>query len=227
MKKSLIIFGTGKIADVIFYYATEECGLDVEAFVVDPPFVGNGECKGRPVIPLDQLKSKYPPEKFDAFVAIGYHQLNQLRAQKCIEIRNLGYQLISIVSPSANTPKDLIHGVNCFIMPPCEIHPCVKLGENVFVWGGAMIAHHCEIGDNCWITSSAQVGGASSIGANTFLALNATVGHGVKIGKSCFLGANTLVTKDLLDTQVVISESSKPIKLNSTQFLKFSSFSNL
>lgn len=227
MKKPLVVFGTGKIADVVFYYATQECGFHVEAFVVDAPFVGNGEWKGRPVIPLEELKTKYPPQEFDAFVAIGYHQLNQLRAQKCNELLDLGYQLISIVSPLANVTRDLSHGSNCFIMPPCEIHPCVKLGNNVFVWGGAMIAHHCEIGDNCWITSSAQIGGASIIGENTFLALNSTVSHGIKVGRSCFLGANTLVTKDLLDLQVVISESSKPIKLNSTQFLKFSSFSNL
>jgi sugar O-acyltransferase (sialic acid O-acetyltransferase NeuD family) len=227
MKKPLIIFGKGKIADVVLYYATEECGYQVEAFVVDRPYVGSGEWKGRPVIALDEVNDKFPPEQFDAFVAVGYHQLNNLRATKCQSMIELGYCMVSIVSPLANITKDLVFGYNCFIMPPCEIHPCVKLGNNVFVWGGAMVAHHCIVEDNCWITSSVQIGGASSIGQNTFLALNATVGHGVTIGSSCFLGANTLVTKNMLDNQVVIAESSKPIKLNSSQFLRFSSFSDL
>jgi sugar O-acyltransferase (sialic acid O-acetyltransferase NeuD family) len=227
MKKSLIIFGIGKIADVVYYYATEECGFEVKAFVVDRPFVGDGHWKGLPVVALDEVQMKYPKEKFDAFVAVGYHDLNALRTQKCRELMSMGYHLVSIISPQAKAPKDLSCGFNAFIMPPCEIHPCVKIGNNVFVWGGAVIAHHCIIEDNCWITSSAQVGGASRIGSNSFLAMNTTVGHGVVIGQSCFLGANTLVTKNMIDFQVVIAESSKPIKLNSTQFLRFSSFSNL
>ena len=78
-----------------------------------------------------------------------------------------------------------------------------------------------------WITSTANIGGNCQIGEHSFLALNTTVSHGVTIGKKCFLGANTLVTKNMEDGQVVIAESAKPIRLNSTQFLKFSSFSNL
>ncbi len=65
------------------------------------------------------------------------------------------------------------------------------------------------------------------MGEHTFVALNATIGHSAEIGKECFLGANTLVTKKLEDGQVVIAESSKPIRLNSKQFLKMSTFSSL
>ncbi len=38
MKKDLIIFGIGKIAEVIFYYAKEECGFNVVAFCVDEQY---------------------------------------------------------------------------------------------------------------------------------------------------------------------------------------------
>jgi UDP-3-O-[3-hydroxymyristoyl] glucosamine N-acyltransferase len=112
-------------------------------------------------------------------------------------------------------------------MPPSIIHPCVTLGNNVFVWSGALVGHHTVVGDHCWLTSHCHIGGNVQIGHNSFVALNATVGHSVTIGNECFLGANTLVNKELLDGQVVIAESSKAIKLNSKQFLKFSSFSSL
>ena len=227
MKKPIVIFGTGKIAEVILYYAEQECGFQVDAFVVDAAYVGSGEWKGKPVYGLEQILDHVTPDSHDAFVAVGYHNMNELRAQKMEALQNIGFSLVSVIAPNAHVPKDLKHGYNCFVMSPAIIHPCVTLGNDVFVWSGAMVAHHSSIQDHCWITSTANIGGNCQIGEHSFLALNTTVSHGVTIGKKCFLGANTLVTKNMEDGQVVIAESSKPIRLNSTQFLKFSSFSSL
>lgn len=227
MKKPLVIFGTGKIAEVVSYYAMQECGCTVAAFTVDSGHKQSDTFLGRPVIKFEQLPMLYPPHRYDMFVAIGYHDLNQLRAAKFDATRSLGYKLVSVVSPKTSLPDNVVYGDNCFIMPPCIVHPCVQLGNNVFVWSGAMIGHHSVIADHCWFTSNCNIGGNVVMGQNCFVALNATIGHSVRIGNQCFLGANTLVTKDLEDERVVIAESSKPIKLSSSQFLKFSSFSSL
>ncbi len=227
MNKPLIIFGTGKIAEVVSYYAMEECGLQVAAFTVDKAHKQSVAFLDKPVVDFEDLTALYPPAQYDLFVAVGYHNLNKLREEKCNAAREKGYHLISIVSPQAFLAKNVVYGANCFIMAPCIIHPCVRLGNDVFVWSGALIGHHSVIDDHCWFTSNANIGGNVVMGKNCFIALNATVGHSVQVGSFCFLGANTLVTKSLQDEQVVISESSKPIKLSSSQFLKFSSFSSL
>ena len=112
-------------------------------------------------------------------------------------------------------------------MPPCFIHPCVHLKNDVFVFSGAMVGHHSVIEDHCWLTASCNIAGNVHIGANTFLAVNATIGHSISIGKNCFVGANTLVTKDIEEEKVLIAESTKPIRLNSSQFLRMSKFSTL
>ena len=39
MKKPIIIFGTGKIADVVYYYATAECGFEVAGFSVNEAYL--------------------------------------------------------------------------------------------------------------------------------------------------------------------------------------------
>jgi sugar O-acyltransferase (sialic acid O-acetyltransferase NeuD family) len=227
MKKKLVIFGIGKIAEVIYYYAASECGFVVEAFCVDQEYKNGEIFNGLPVVSFQDVEKKYPPAEFDMFIAVGYHDLNRLREKKCSEAVQKGYSLVSIISPLCNIPSNVSIGWNCFIMPPAIIHPCVQIKDDVFVWSGAMVAHHSVIEDNCWLTSCCNVSGNVNIGANTFLAVNATVGHNVKIGKNCFLGANSLVTKDLSENGVVISESSKPLRLNSSQFLRMSSFSNL
>lgn len=227
MKKKLIVFGIGKIAEVIFYYAKHECGFDVAAFCVDAKYKKEDLFQGLPVVSFDEVAKNYPAESNDMFIGIGYHDLNRIRETKCMEAKEKGYTLASIISPLANIPSNVTVGENCFIMPPAIIHPCVTIKNNVFVWSGTMIGHHSIIDDNCWLTSSCNISGNVHVGANTFLAVNATIGHSVSIGKNCFIGANALVTKNLEEEKVVIAESTKPIRLNSKQFLKMSNFSSL
>ena len=182
---------------------------------------------GAAVVAFEDLDKKFSPDRYDIFVAVGYHDLSRLREQKCREAEAKGYQLVSIVSPKANIPGNVVFGKNCFIMPPAFIHPYVTIGDNVFIWSGAMVGHHSTIHDNCWLTSGCNVSGNVTLGKNCFLAVNATIAHSVKIGEACFLGANCLVTKDVEDKKVLIVESTKPIRLNSSQFLRISTFSNL
>lgn len=227
MKKDLVIFGIGKIAEVVFYYAKEECGFNVAAFCVDSQYKTVEIFQGLPVTAFESVEQDFPPVMYDMFVAVGYHDLNRLREARCKEALAKGYELVSIVSPMANLPKNIRLGWNCFVMPPCFIHPYVVLQSNVFVFNGATVGHHSVIDDNCWLTSSCNIGGNVHIGANTFMALNSTIGHSVSIGKNCFIGANALITKNLEDDKVVIAEPSKPLRLNSHQFLRMSNFSSL
>jgi len=227
VNKPIIIFGTGKIADVVHYYATTECGYEVAGFCVNENYLGDAMFNQKPVYAFETLEKNFPPSDYEMFVAVGYHNINEVREQKCNEAIAKGYHLVSVVSPLCHLPANVSYGYNCFIMPPSIIHPCVKLGNNVFVWSGALVGHHTVVGDHCWLTSHCHIGGNVQIGHNSFVALNATVGHSVILGNHCFLGANTLVIKNMEPLQVVIADASKPIKMNSRQFLKFSSFTSL
>jgi|SRR6185437_3566699 len=227
MKKGLVIFGTGKIAEVIYYYAKEECSYNVVAFAVDEKYKTENTFLGLPVLSFNDIEKTYPPASYDMFIAVGYHDINAFRETKCKEAIIKGYKLVSVISPNTNLPKNVTIGNNCFIMPPSIIHPCVTIGNNVFIWNGSVVGHHSHIKDNCWLTSGCNISGNVTLGENTFIAINATVGHSVSVGKECFIGANALVIKNTTDGQVFIAESTKPIKVNSTQFLKFSKFSSL
>ncbi len=227
MSKQLVIFGTGKIADVIYYYAGTECGFDIAAFCVDNEYMKEETFNGLPVHSFEEIERKFSPQQYDMFIAVGYQDLNRVRENKCREAMVKGYSLVSVISPLCNIPVNVVLGWNCFVMPPAIVHPCVEIKNNVFVWSGAMVAHHSVIEDNCWLTSCCNISGNVLLGANTFMAINATIGHSVHVGKNCFLGANTLVIKNLEDDKVVIAESNKPLRLTSSQFLRMSNFSSL
>ena len=224
--KPIVLFGTGKIAEVILYFFTHHSDRQVVACTVDRDYSPGPEWQGMPVVPFDEIARSHPPETYEMFVALGYQDMNALRAEKCAEARHLGYTLASYIHPDSGIPTDCVYGDNCFIMNQVHIHPKVKLGNNVFVWSGALIGHHSTIGNNCWLTSCSNISGVVEVGANCFFAVNSTVGNSVRIGENCFIGANALVTKCADDGQVLIEERTKPHRLNSQQFLRMTRFSD-
>ena len=225
--KPLILFGAGKIAEVLLYFFRNHSDREVVALTADEKYMTGDALYDLPLVSFENIDEEYPPESHDMFIALGYQELNALRATKLKEAKSKGYSLASYIHPKSGIPNDCLYGENCFVMNNVMIHPKVTLGDNVFVWSGAMIGHHSNIGDNCWLTSCANISGVVSVGQNCFFAVNATVGHGITIGKECFFGANSLVTKCTDDAQVFLAESTKPFRINSHQFLRMSDFTDL
>jgi sugar O-acyltransferase (sialic acid O-acetyltransferase NeuD family) len=224
--KPIILFGMGKIAEVVLYFLRHHSDFELVASTVDRSFLVTDTWQGLPAVPFEDVEQLYPPDKYAMFVAVGYQELNALRARKYEEAKSKGYTLISYVHPQSGLPKDCEYGENCFIMNHVMIHPRVRLGNNVFVWSGAMIGHHSSVGDHCWLTSCANLSGVVTVGRNCFFAVNATIGHNIVIGDECFIGANALVTKCAEDRQVFLADNTKPFRLNSHQFLRMSNFAS-
>lgn len=223
----VVLFGTGKIAEVVLHFLQHASDFEVVACTVDREYLPAENWHGLPCVAFEDVESRFPPSEFDMFVALGYQDLNDLRAEKVQAAERKGYRLVSYVHPDSGLPQDCKLGPNCFVMNNVNVHPCVTLGSNVFVWSGTMIGHHSCIGDHCWLSSSANISGGANVGSHCFFAVNSTVGHGLKIGSRCFLGANSLVTRCAEDAQVFVSESTKPFRLDSQQFLRLSQFSSL
>ena len=225
--KPIVLFGAGKIAEVILYCFRHHSDREVAACTADREYLPASPWNGLPVVDFAKIQETHPAADFDIFVALGYQDLNGLRAKKCAEARALGYALPSYVYPQSGLPLDCEYGDNCFIMNNVLVHPRVRLGNNVFVWSGAMVGHHSVIGDNCWLTSCCNVSGAVTLGKNCFLAVNSTIAHAVHVGDDCFIGANALVTKCTDNGEVYLAEATKSFRLNSRQFLRISNFSDL
>jgi sugar O-acyltransferase (sialic acid O-acetyltransferase NeuD family) len=225
--KQIVLFGTGKIAEVMLYFLRHHSDYEVVACTVDRPFLSGETWQDLPAIAFDEMERRYPPATHAMFVAIGYQELNALRARTCAQAKAKGYTLISYIHPQSGLPGDCEYGENCFIMNNVSIHPRVRVGNNVFIWSGAMIGHHSTIGDHCWVTSGANISGVVTVGKNCFFAVNATVAHNVVMGDECFVGANALVTKCSNNREVFLAESTKPFRLDSHQFLRMSKFAEL
>ena len=218
MKDKIIIFGAGKISEVISAYFLLDNKFEICAYAVDANYKKSEIFLGKPLITEQEAINNYSPKDYSFFIALGYHNNNKLRKEKYQFFKSKGYRFVNYIDKKIRI--DIEVGENVFLMDDVLLQPKVKIGNNVFIFGGAMVGHHSIIKDNCWITGGALIGGSVFIGDSTFLAMGTTVGHETQIGKNCFLGANILVSKNLPDNSVVIKPDTDILRLNTEQFLK-------
>lgn len=192
-----IIFGTGDIAEVAHSYLTKDSPYEVVAFTANRQFIQGDEFNGLPLVPFEDIEGSYPPDKYGMFVAIGYRDVNRLRAEKYEEAKAKGYPLLSYMNSKVAHWGETEIGDNTFIFENQTIQPFVKIGNDVIIWSGNHIGHHSEIGDHCFISSHVVISGRVQIGRYCFLGVNATFRDGISIGEGCVIGAGALILRDL------------------------------
>lgn len=216
----VVIVGAGKIADEAYFYLTNDSEHDVVAFSVDRAFVGEGQKLGLPVVAFEEVEQAYPPGEHKMFVAVGYQDLNRLRAGKYDAAKAKGYELISYVSSRAANFGNVEIGDNCFILEFVSLQPCSKIGNDVFLWPGVTIGHHATIQDHCYIVAGAVIAGNAVVEPRCFLGVQASVGHEIRVGEGSFLGAGVVVTKDAEPRSVYIGADTPKFRLDADMFLR-------
>lgn len=220
MKKPLVIFGFGDIAQLAHFYFTTDSQYEVVAFTVDAAYLTATTFCGLPVIAFEEITKHYPPEKCDLFVALSYAKLNTVRKEKYLAAKELGYRLPSFISSHATVLNEGRIGENCFIFEDNTIQPFVTVGNNVTFWSGNHIGHHSTIGDHCFIASHVVISGGVEIGEQCFIGVNATLRDHIKIGDKCVVGAGTLLLADAEAEGVYIGDATERSKIPSTKLRK-------
>ena len=217
----IVVFGAGKIADVVHASMAGDPKIEIAGFTCDPAFVTEKTKHGLPVVPFDAVERMFPSGDFAMFVAVGYHELNRLRAERCAAARAKGYRLVSWVSPRVSLDPSVTIGENCLVLEGASVQPFATLGDGVFVWSGAVVAHHANVGDYCWLASNSTVSSTTVLGPNCFLGVNVAIGHGLEIGARCIFGAGAVATRDTAPDGVYIAGDTERFRLDSAHFLKF------
>lgn len=221
--KRIVIFGIGKIADVAFQHMKRDNSHEVVGFTCDRQWLPDAEAStfhDLPVYPFEDLESRYPPDQFALFIAVGYHELNAVRAEKYFQAKNRGYELTSYVSRRADVGPWLQIGDNCLILDGVGIQPGVAIGSNVSIWNNTLIGHHSKVDDHCWLAANATLGGCVHLGANSFVGLNATIGGEVDVGERCFIGGGANVMRSAPPKSVYVASSTEKFRLDSDAFIR-------
>lgn len=217
MKKKLVIFGCGDIAQLAHYYFSTDSENEVVAFTVDAAFVPGTDFCGLPVVPFEVLAARYAPDEFEVFVALSYSKLNAVRKEKYLAVKAQGYGFASYVSRRATVLNQGKIGENCFILEHNTIQPFVVVGDNVTLWSGNHIGHHSIIADHCFIASHVVVSGGVKIEEQCFIGVNATLRDHITVGARCVVGAGALLLTDAAPEGVYLGTTTERSKVPSTR----------
>lgn len=220
MKRKLVIFGSGDIAQLAHYYFSTDSDYEIVAFTVDATYIQKSAFCNLPVIAFEEVDKLYPPNDHDFFVALAYSKLNAIRKEKYLAAKALGYQIASFISSRATVLNNNQIGENCFIFEDNTIQPFVTIGNNVTLWSGNHIGHHSRIKDHTFIASHVVVSGGVEIGEQCFIGVNATLRDHIKVGDKCIIGAGTLLLADAEPEGLYVGTGTERSKIPSTRLRK-------
>jgi len=219
-KRKLVIVGDSAFAEVALEYFTQDSPYEVVAFAVEEAYLKRSELLGVPIVPFENLASRFDPANHDCYVAIVYSQLNRLRGRLARTAKQSGYRLASYVSPRAFVWPNVKLGEHCFIFENNVVQPFVTLGDNVVLWSGNHIGHHSRIGNNVFISSHVVISGFCEVDDNCFLGVNVSVANNVSIAKDCWIGPGVVISENTKDGELYRSPESEVAKVSAPRFFR-------
>ncbi|WP_289242275.1 UDP-N-acetylbacillosamine N-acetyltransferase [uncultured Campylobacter sp.] len=189
---SLYIYGNGGHAKVVADIARAN-GYDNLIFLDD-----NSDMKFNSNLP------KHP-----IIIAIG----NALIRQK---LQNLvlssGFELITLIHPTAVIGSDVTIGNGSVVMPGAIINAKSTIGNGVIINSGAIIEHECTIGDFAHICPGVAIAGGSLVGERSWIGIGSSIIQNITIKPDITIGAGSVVVKDILEGSLAYGNPCRVVK---------------
>lgn len=193
MTRGLIIYGNGAFAKLMTHHFEAE-GRPVVAYTVDREHLAGGTPE-RPVVALDEAPARYPPDRFDLFVAVGYRRMRARRAM-FERARAAGYRLASFVSRTAVVSPAATLGENVVLQDQVLVEPFVHIGDHVVVCSASTICHDSRVGAHGFLSARSVLAGRTTVGEGSFLGIAAGTINDVTLAAETHLLPGSIAFQD-------------------------------
>ncbi len=210
-----VIYGNGAMAESCCLELRGDSRYEVCAFTVDPSCRDSDTLMERPLVGFDRIANEFPPSEHSMLIAVGYLRLNALRAERCVQAKQLGYSLISHISPHAIAGDGLQIGVNSVIAAGSIVSPSARIGNDVFIGAGCIIPHDVEIGDHCFLSDRVVLGGGVRVGERCYVGPNATIRNKVTVARETVIGAGAVILSDTEERDVYMAVAAERLPITS------------
>ena len=195
-RKNIVIFGTGKISEVAYYFLKNDTTHNIVAFTLEKDFIKNETTKfDLPIVPFEEIENIYNPDDYLLFAPCTGTNLNKFRERIYNRGKQKGYNFYTYISSKANVFTENI-GENCFILDDNNIQPYTKIGNNCVLWSGNHIGHHSTIEDHVFITSHVVISGMCLIKKYCYLGVNVSIRDNIVLEEGSVIGMGSSVTKN-------------------------------
>jgi sugar O-acyltransferase (sialic acid O-acetyltransferase NeuD family) len=194
-KPEIIIFGAGGHAlaciDVI-----EQHGVYTIAGLVGLKDEVNSTHFGYSVIAEDDDLDLLVKEYKYACIGLGQIKSPKNRILNFQKASELGFQLPSIISPSAYVSQHSFVGSGTIVMHQAIINAGANIGMNCIINTRALIEHDTIVEDNCHISTGSILNGNVQVGMGSFIGSGCIIKEGVTIGNNCLIGMGLTVRQN-------------------------------
>lgn len=149
------------------------------------------------------------PKTSSLVVAIGN---NKIRRQIIGKFKLLGFNLPTLIHPSATVSQYASIGYGTVVFAGSVINAFAKLGCGVIINTNSTVEHDCLIEDYVHLSPNVALAGGTQIGECAWMGISSCTKQLTKVEKGSIIGANSVVLNNISKNVVAVGNPAKVIK---------------
>ncbi|MCI0502287.1 MAG: hypothetical protein L0Y48_01690 [Fusobacteria bacterium] len=195
--EKIIIFGTGKLAQMVYFLLKDNQEYEVVAFTAEKPYCNSNTFLQLPLEDFLEIEKEYPPSEYRMLTVLGGLKGCELRKAMYLKAKAKGYQHINYIHPSTIFQGEVELGENNIIFPNCLIGFSGKMGDNNLLREKVYLGHEFDLGSHIFIGVDCNIGGEAMIKDCNYLAMDTTITNNITIEENNLIGIGSLVLKSI------------------------------
>ncbi len=197
-KLGLILIGAGGHAHACIDVIEQHGGYQISGLIGMPDEMHDHHL-GYAVIGTDADLPKLAKTTPYALITLGQIKTPAHRTRLYQQVGALGYQLPTIIAPTAYVSRHASIGAGTIVMHGAIVNAGANVGKNCIINTCALIEHDVTIADHCHISTGAIVNGNTAIGSGCFVGSGSIIKEGASLGQNCVVGMGLAVRHNLPD----------------------------
>lgn len=197
-KPGLILIGSGGHAHACIDVIEQHGGYLIAGLIGMPDEV-HDQHLGYAVIGTDADLPELAKTIQYALIALGQIKTPLHRIRLYEQVVALGFQLPTIIAPSAYVSSHATLGAGTIVMHGAIVNARASVGENCIINTRALIEHDAAVADHCHISTGAIINGNTAIGSGGFVGSGSIIKEGASLGQGCLVGMGLAVRHNLPD----------------------------
>lgn len=195
-KPGLILIGAGGHAHACIDVIEQHGGYQIAGLIGMPDEMHDHHL-GYAVIGTDADLPKLVKTIPYALITLGQIKTPAHRTRLYQQVVALGFQLPTIIVPSAYVSRHATVGAGTIVMHGAIVSAGTSVGKNCIINTRALLEHDATVADHCHISTGAIINGNTVIGSGSFVGSGSIIKEGASLGQNCLVGMGLAVRQNL------------------------------
>lgn len=191
-KPRIILIGSGGHAHSCIDVIEQHGDFDI-AGLIGMPSEMHSQHLGYTVIGTDDDLPELAKTIQYALITLGQIKTPAHRTRLYEQVVALGFQLPTIIAPSAYVSRHATLGAGTIVMHGAIVNAGASVGKNCIINTRALLEHDATVADHCHISTGAILNGNTAIGSGSFVGSGSIIKEGASLGQGCLVGMGLAV----------------------------------